>query len=194
MAQQKSRTSECPAVITHCITIHQDLTWEIHVHNKKVDSTTCHLLASFSGNCLTRESLKLLVNTVDRANVCSGHPDEKFCEFLRDRKGKLFGRCNQETAFLDSYAPVECNGAIFQETVRSAKCIMLSTANRCNVCTSARAAIRSAYNRYVLHSKSSPSQHLLPSSKTKISILTTPQRTKRIAGLREKVKTASRRI
>ena len=60
IAQRKPITAECPAVMTHCITIHQDLTWEIHIHNKKIDSTSCHLLSSFSGDCLTRESLRSL--------------------------------------------------------------------------------------------------------------------------------------
>ena len=176
----------------HGLIVHEDLTWEVHVHNRKLDALNCPMLEPFS-DVLTPDSLKSLFSVVHGAKICSGHPDSKFCDFLQGKKGeKLVGRNNQETAFLDSYAPVMCNDVTFQETVRSTKCTMLSATERCACCATSRAAIRSAYNRSLESLKSSP--HVNPSSRTNLKSLTTPQRQKRVEGLRKKVKSASRKI
>ena len=47
-----------------------------------------------------------LIDLVDKLNVCSGHPESKFVDFVNYRKGKLSNKAGQISAFVDHYAPV----------------------------------------------------------------------------------------
>ena len=78
-------------------------------------------------NKISPSSLNLLITIVNQKNtICPGHCDDKFCEFVSAKKGKLLNKKSQEVAYLDSYFPVTYNGSTSEKTVRSWNCTMFS--------------------------------------------------------------------
>lgn len=67
---------------------------------------------------------------LDTASVCACHPDDKFVQMMKAKKGKKALATNgQTTAYLDEKA-VTLNGQKYSCTVRSASCEMLTHGNR----------------------------------------------------------------
>ena len=58
--------------------------------------------------------LKSLLQLLDTCALCSGHPEEHFCNFVRSKKGQLSSRNGRVTAVLDS-ATMEVDDKIYQE-------------------------------------------------------------------------------
>ena len=126
-------SSSQPLVITHLIIVKPDLSWQLFIHNREVRK--CSALSSIQPQ-LNETAILELISLVDKVHICAGHPESKFVTFVESRKGKLFGKSGDVSAFVDHYAPVKVNGEIFQKTVRTSGCEMLVHGEKCNFCSS----------------------------------------------------------
>ena len=127
--QSESVTS----VVTHSLTISNDLSWTAVVHGHQVNSTKCVPLSDVP-NRLNSESLKILVEKLDSCRVCPGHPDKNFVEMVMSKKGKLTSiNGKQVVATIDSAALVQLNGDLYNQTVKCKSCEILT--NDTYVCT-----------------------------------------------------------
>ena len=140
----QASSSRQPLVITHCLTITDQLQWSLFVHNHKVNPSMCSALAGIP-NLLTTESLAILLNRADKLNICAGHPDSHFVSMVEEKKGVLKTRGGQPASALDDYAPVVLNGESFSQTVRTTKCEMLVNGLKCETCKVYRAYLRKSY-------------------------------------------------
>ena len=135
-------------MITHCVTVDDELQWALFVHNHRITSGTCQALKSIPAK-LDEDSLFTLLNTVDRLHVCAGHPEKHFVEFLHSKKGALRSHDGSVVASLDDYAPVTLNGDTYSCTVRTNACERLVHGAKCQSCARYRSTLRSAYSRFL---------------------------------------------
>lgn len=127
-----SSSSSAPLVITHSLTIDNTLKWSLFVHNREVFQK-CSALASFPEK-LTSASLCRLVLCIDHLQVCSGQPDHHFINMASAKKGIFKSKDGSISAIVDAYAPVISSGRIFNSTIRTVKCELLCSGDKCQSC------------------------------------------------------------
>ena len=98
------------AVITRSVKIFSDLTWKVHVHGKEVNKTKCVPLRGISERISDEETATKLFHILTSVNVCPGHPDKHFIEFVNSKNGRLLSKDKTTVAFVDGYASVTLNG------------------------------------------------------------------------------------
>ena len=128
-----SKSTNQPAVISHCLEINSNLTWSLFVHNRRVDNENCSALSSVP-KCLDVTSLTRLLCMLEKMPVCPGHPEEQFLEMVAARKGRICGRSGDTVAFIDSYSLVHLNGESYAKTVRTTSCEVLVNGGKCSSC------------------------------------------------------------
>ena len=177
--------SKLPLVITHCLTIKQDHTWELFVHGKCVDKT-CHTLSAAPKAIESSDNIICLLQLIEGLNVCAGHPDEKFVILAKEKKGKI-GK-----AEIDEYAPVLLNGDLHNITVRSGNCEILTNSSKCRACVQYRDCLRVLFHK---HEKSKLKLVQQSPSRTHKNnrFMTSPEKNAKMASLRARV-TAKERI
>ena len=77
-----------PIVITHYLTVNADLAWSPLVHNHKFMQQNCPALQSIP-QILTSDSLRDLLQLLDRLHVCCGQPDSHYISMVNAKKGKI---------------------------------------------------------------------------------------------------------
>ena len=140
-------SSKQPMAISHSIIIHSDLTWTVFVHGHKVNPTNRSPLSSIP-TPITSASLAKLVDILDMASICPGHPDDNFLKMADSRKGKFTSVSEEVVAFTDDHIPVTFNGSTFSRTLRTAACDILVHGGKCDACTAYRPQLRSMYSRW----------------------------------------------
>ena len=105
-----------PIVITHCLTVSEDLTWELYVRNRRVQPQMCQALRSVP-QFLTSDSLNNLLQLLDRLHVCCGQPDSHFISMVNAKKGKIISSDGKVAASIHQYAPIAVNGEHYRATV-----------------------------------------------------------------------------
>ena len=77
-------------VISHCLCICSDLTWEAHVYGHKLSPTNDAIspLSSVPPK-LDQQSLTSLLQLMDKCRVCPGNPEKHFLAMDDSRKGKF---------------------------------------------------------------------------------------------------------
>lgn len=141
---KEQTSSSYPLVITHSVVVDQDLTWKVYVHGHQVNpQCLSHIPAQLQAGMLQQ-----LLSTIDRLNVCAGHPDAHFLEMMEAKKGSLKSATGSVAAYVDANAAVKLNGQSYSKPLRSTSCQLLSSASKCPVCVSYRVTIRATYHRY----------------------------------------------
>ena len=182
------------SVVTHSLTVSEDLSWTALVHGHPVKSINCDLLLS-TPNQLNDESLKALVAKLDSCRVCPGHPDSNFVEMLMSKKGKLTSNNGKETvATIDSAAPVQLNGNVYTQTVRYKACQILTADTKCWQCVRYRDSLRKSFHRWKKRINTSPSRKTATTSHTNLRFLNTPERQQRYRNLKVRSDTAERKV
>ena len=179
-------TSKQPVKISHTITVNSDLTWNVFVHNHEVKSD-CSALQTIP-QVLDINSLKKLIELVNKLQICAGHPDSSFLSFCRAKKGKFTSKDGHEVAHIDSYLPIRLNGQIYPEAIRTTACEILVTGLKCVSCKNYRRTIRLLYNRW--QKRSSDSTGDSSSCHTNDRYLNTPEKILKINSLRKRVRKA----
>ncbi|SMN01866.1 hypothetical protein SPONN_135 [uncultured Candidatus Thioglobus sp.] len=172
-------STQQPLVLTHCLTINDDFTWSLYVHNHHVDHRTCSALSGIS-DTLDLISLTQLLALIDNLNICIGHTDSHLVSMVSAKKGRILSGNGKVVASVDSYASVFSNGTYYTKTIRTSDCQMVSSSSRCEVCTKYRPTLRAMYHRWSKgHSKDSAT-----SSHTNERYLSTPEKKKMKTRLR----------
>ena len=74
-----------PLQISHCLTIKEDFTWSLVVFYVAVDGTSCPLLSNIL-ETMDASSLNMLLELIDKLNICPGHPDLHFVKMVSAKK------------------------------------------------------------------------------------------------------------
>ena len=82
-----SPSDSVASIVTHSVTISDDLSWTALVHGHPVNSTKCDFQLSIP-NQLNDESLKVLVAKLYSCRVCPGHLDGNFVEMGDVKEGE----------------------------------------------------------------------------------------------------------
>lgn len=180
-----------PIVISHCVEINSDHTWQLFVHGHKVDIPNCMPLRAFDGTIVTADKLNEVLAKISTMNVCAGHPEKRFLEVCRSRKDQIQNHSGDVVAYRDDYCPVLLNGELYPSTVRSTKCELLVNDVKCEVCKLYRSVLRSMHNRSLKHS-SEKNSHI--SSHTNYRYLKTPERQRRMIQLKSHLDQSRREV
>lgn len=139
-------SSNNPVVITHCIIVKEDFTWELFIHGHKLrdfskisSSIPCHLNATF---------LKEMLHMLEKLHVCPGNPDERFVSMGVAHKGIFPSSSGGVRARVEENFPVTCGGKVYSTTVRLNLCALLVNEDKCKLCKEYRPQLRAAYSRW----------------------------------------------
>ena len=180
--------------ITCSVQVHSDLTWNVLIHGQEVNKSKCVPLQGIKEHLDSEVDAKKLFHVLTSANVCPGHPDQHFIEFINSRKGRLLSKDKHTVAFLDRYALVTLNGETYSETVRSSSCELITHGIKCSSCIAYRDPLRVLYNRWTKQKNRSPSKQTDSCSRTPFSSLSTPERRERFSNLKSRMKAAERKL
>ena len=84
--------------------------------------------------CVLVAVINQLVVRIDSLNVCAGHPEGRFSEVAKARKGKVMSVSGNLVALVDESRPVVLNGEVYTSTIRTVKCEMLINGVKCESC------------------------------------------------------------
>ena len=107
-------------MITHCLTLNEDLTWALYV---LMSSSALNL----PGITITTYHLLQLL---DRLHVCCGQPDSHFISMVNSKKRKIMSSDGKVAASIDHYAPVALNGEHYRATIRTGSCELVSISQK----------------------------------------------------------------
>ena len=184
-------TSTGSLVITHCIIVNRDQTWNVSIHGCLLDATKCSVLSKVPSTICT-DSLQSLVLLLDQCTVCPGHPDAQFVQMVEAKKGKLMSKDGKSiTARVDDFSTVYLNGDAYSKTVRASKCEILVHGSKCPSCVSYRDSLRRIYHRWL--KQKSPSRQ---SSKSRVNVrwLNTPEKSSRYSQLRTRLDAKNKEV
>ena len=126
-------SSQQPLLVSHCITVAADLTWEAFAHGHKLDPCQCQPLHGIIPH-IDSASLQHLIHVLDTSTICAGHPDEKYVSMLEAKKGKrVIASDGCTSAYLDEQGQVTLNGHVYSFTVRSAGCEIVCHGSKCHM-------------------------------------------------------------
>ena len=78
MACKLQHTDGQSLMVTRSVTVNDDLTWCVHVHDKALVPIKCNALKNFPVTMNTKVALNQLLKLVDTLNICACHPDQHF--------------------------------------------------------------------------------------------------------------------
>ena len=193
MRCKEQPTLHQPVMVTHCLVVYKNLTWQVSVHGHIVRSNCAPLSAI--PEILTKKTLQILLTTLDTATVCAGHPDKHLLEFAASKKGTLLSKKGERVAEVDSTAAVSLNGKTYIKTIRSSSCGLLVHGSKCSACIAYRNTLRASYNQWQKR-KRNASKHVLKLSKshTNTRFLNTPQKRMKIAEWKARAKAAEKKV
>ncbi len=79
-----------PLIITHCLIVYPDFSWEVFVYGRKVVPSPTNPLSSIP-QYVNDQSLAHLISVLESARVCPGNPDSGFTELKEKLQRKIFG-------------------------------------------------------------------------------------------------------
>ena len=169
--------------VSKSIAIRTDLSWSILVQGQKVP-TTCKFLAHFPPALALSDQASKMVETLNRAFICPGNPDQEFVNVCRKRGGTIKGqRENGDmVAFIDEHLVTDSRGQSHPCTVRRVDCDILCEPSaqcpqRCRSCQGFRSTLRSSVSRIHEDNRTSATSH------TKYSNLSPGEKDSRLSNL-----------
>ena len=184
-------SSNQPVSVSHCLIINENLTWKLYVHQKVLHHDNCAALHSFS-LFLKPSTVNSFLEKLDSLRICIGNPDNNFIELCEAQKGRILSPDGSVSAFVDSFSTLKCEGESYSSTVRTTKCDMIVTGNKCKYCKKYRSVLRAMCSR---HKKSPPSSERSDvSSHTNYRYLSTPEKITRLANLHSKFVQEKRKL
>lgn len=101
--------------------------------------------------------------------------------------GVFKGKDGAFSAVLDTYAPVVCKGEMYSSTIRTVKCELLSSSEKCRYCTTYRATLRKLHSRWSERSLSPLND---TSSHANFRYLNTPEKKAKVTELKKRAQAA----
>ncbi len=140
ISSQPSGTAQ-PLVVTHCIIVYPDFSWEVFVYGHKVVPSPTNPLSSIP-QAVNEQSLVHLISVLDTARICPGNPDSGFIELREKHKGKFLTSGGEIKASVESGFPINWNGECSSSTIRTSDCEILIHEAKCSSCKSYRYQLR----------------------------------------------------
>ena len=134
-ASTQPQTSQ-PTYISHCVVIRSDFTWDIFVNSKHIEQRNSIILSALPSNLNNHGTAMKLILILDSAHVCHGYPKREYVEMASSRKGVFRGKSGEVRAQIDSTNPVIMQGKVYQTTIRTVGCALLSNSPLCDQCCS----------------------------------------------------------
>ena len=178
-------------VISHCVEIGQDLSWQLFVHGHKVNIPTCTSLGALDTTVITVEKLNEVIGKISSLNVCAGHPEKRFLDVCKSRKDNIKNHSGGVVAYRDDYCPVSLHGELYSSTIRSTQCELLVNGVKCDTCKRYRSVLRSMHSR---SQKQDSEKNSRVSSHTNYRYLKTPERRSRMRQLKADLDQSKREI
>ena len=170
------------------VLIKNDNSWRLFVHEREATSAL-QILSNIPSMLTTSADVLSLLNILSEANVCPGHPDSHFVDFIKSQKGmKLNSSSNNILAELDTF------GCKDGETVRPIGCELLVKSGKCSVCVKKRKSIQQQFARWSKRKKMTPTRHTKSSSHTNVRYLNTPLRRERLKEIKKRLISAESRV
>lgn len=164
------------------------------MHGQQVHQSMCTPLCSFPSVLPDEAATFNLLNHINQLRDCPGQPDKHFVKLLQKRKGCIKSLDGSIVASIDNHSIVTLNGKKFDETVRVAKCELLTNVAKCDSCKNYRPTLRALHNR---HTKMSPKKHEKKTqvgSKTNFRYLSTPEKRQRYSNVRAEMEVNKRKV
>lgn len=173
-------------VITHEVCVEENFTWSVSIHGKKLQQISNSPLSDIP-SIVTPPTLHKLICTLDKATVCPGNPDDHFASLATAHKGVFKSANGEENAFLEKGFPVNLNGEVYHQTIRTAQCSLLVGQGKCSACKNYRPQLRAMFSRW---SKKSS----VTAKYTNNRYLNTPQTKDKLEKLQVQASNAERRL
>lgn len=129
-------------VNTHCLTVNEDLTWALYVHDHQVRPQICQALQSIP-QILMSDSLNNLLQLLDHLHVYCGQPDSHSISMFNAKMGKVTSSNGIVAATVDQYA---LNREHYRATVQTGSCELVNISQKCASCKSYQDTLRAMYN------------------------------------------------
>ena len=110
--------------ITASITFMQDSSWHIHYLDREIRKNV-PVLSLFHEHIISPGEVVQLIETVDTFSLCPGNPDERFVDFVRERRGgevKGDRGTGPVVAYIDNTPVTDTQGKRYICTVRRTDC------------------------------------------------------------------------
>ena len=88
-----------------------------------------------------------LILILDSAHVCHGYPKREYVEMASSCKGVFRGKSGEVRAQIDSTNPVIMQGKVYQTTIRTVGCALLSNSPLCDQCKKYGPVLRATFSR-----------------------------------------------
>ena len=171
-------------------TIHNNLTWTLYVHGKKVNISLCPVLESVPV-LLQPISSNSLLEKIDTLNVCIGNPEENFVQ-LCDASHHWLGNILSPDGSVAA-CQIIFEGVSFDSTVRSSKCsLVVNGVSKYDHCKKYRSVLRAMHSRQ--KKCSSSSEKTIVSSHVNYRYLSVPEKAQRMANLKAEVVQQRRKV
>lgn len=182
--------ADIPACISHCVIVRKNLSWKVLVHGHEVDPQTAGL-SGIPDRIKDVHTIEQLLSKIDHLNVCSGHPDKHFIEMVEKRKGVLMSTSGNVAAYIDKAAPVELNGQVYNVTLHTVKCTLLTPTSKCPCCVAYCDTARSMYHRWTKPGRDRP---LHSTSHVNEKWMKIPENKQKMEDLKKRVRSAEKTI
>ena len=128
--------------VTRCLSVNAIGEWTIQVHNLEVSKD----LFTDIPQHIEKNLVQLVLDILEKAKLCPGHPDDCFLEFIKScRNNVLKTVSNEILAELDTFEPVCLKKQTYTMTVRPKQCHLIIRSEKsvkCSACVQACSAIR----------------------------------------------------
>ncbi|XP_070562112.1 uncharacterized protein [Ptychodera flava] len=178
------------------ITIMEDLQWKVVIHGKPVPETHT-IFQGFPSVIDSVQTLNKLVDLINNSWICSGNADKVYISLVTEKGGEIvkavsFSGEQGVSAYIESdYGAKAIDGSVYQSTVRSTKCTMLTDNKRCAECTKYRGNLRA-----LVAKRREKDEVNLSCSNSRVNFryLTKPQLQERAANLRKDMDVVKRSL
>ena len=181
----KRQQLHTPIIILHLLSIHSNLTWEVHTINHLV-SSSCSVLHHYPSELTDKTALDVM-HTLNNSIICSGNCDEQFIELAKRKKGKFTTTSGSCVATLEEGIAVMVDGEEVYSTIRHVHCEIVSSNTVCLACIKYRNTLRA-----LICKLSKARTH--PHPKTNVRFLRTPQRNARLRSLRAAIRNKNQQL
>ena len=181
--------------MSRCLSVNSNGTWTLVVHGQQVLQSTCTPLRSFPSVLPDEATTFNLLNHISQLRVCPGQPDKHFVKLLQKRKGCIKSLDGSIVAFIDNHSIVTLKGEKFDETVRVAKCELLTNVAKCDSCKNYCPTLRVLYNRHTKMSPKKVKRKLRLVAKPILDILASmPEEQQQYSNLRAEMEVNKRKV
>ncbi|XP_077865085.1 uncharacterized protein LOC144350905 [Saccoglossus kowalevskii] len=138
--------------VSRCVMVAGNLTWRVLIHGR--DVTSGHDIFEHVPQTITALSvITQLITLVNTCNICMGNTDQAFIDLVQSRGGEIvksvsFAGEKEVSAYIEEdYNAKAEDGTIYNSTIRSVDCILITDRKRCCKCSSYRSNLRSLSSR-----------------------------------------------